>query len=67
MHETNGCKIYFAAIDGRDFLDHTDTTPTQGALFPHWNHFWNEVTSTVRAARVIGLCEATEKRPAHCA
>jgi hypothetical protein len=67
MHETIGCKIYFAAFAGRYFLDHTDTTPLKVPCSPHWNHFWNEVTSTVRAARVIGLCEATEKRPAHCA
>ena len=29
--------------------------------FFHRNHFWNEVTAPVRAARVIELCGATDK------
>ena len=67
MHETIGFKIYFCTVGGRNFLDRTDTTPLKVPCSPYWNHFWNEVTLTVRAARVIGLCEATEKRPAPCA
>ena len=41
-----------------------EQTPLKVPCSSYWNHFWNEVTSTVRAARAIGLCEATEKRPA---
>jgi hypothetical protein len=32
--------------------------------FFHRNHVWNDVTSSVRASRVIGLCGAMDKRPA---
>ena len=28
------------------------------------NHFWNEVTSSISASRVIGLCGAMDKHPA---
>ena len=61
---TIGFKIYFCTDGGRYFLDQTETTQLKMSCSSYWNHFWNEVTSTVRAARVIGLCEATEKRPA---
>ena len=60
------CKVQVTggAANRRQINLKSRTTPLKVSCFFHRNHFWNEVTSSVRASRVTELCGATDKRPA---